>query len=172
MKKWLAELMGKSSDEPHTRDDANEARRLRLELAERDETIARLRGELERHQRLTNASVADRTRAQVEQLASGIAVPLSQLFTQIHLLGEGQSVRPQDLSTVAQRLIVALADNGLALEGQIGEAVPFDPNRHEPLSADQAPRPGQSVVIRFPGVVYEGRLLHKASVEIVPESST
>ncbi len=167
MKKWLAELIGKSSNESHTPDDANEAQRLRLELAERDETITLLRRELERHRRMTGASVAGRTQAQVEQLVSGIAAPLSQLSTQIHLLAKGQAVQSRDMSAVAQRLVAALVDNGLVLEGQIGEVVPFDPDRHEPLNADQMLQPGQSVVVRFCGVSYRGRLLHKASVEIV-----
>jgi molecular chaperone GrpE (heat shock protein) len=69
--------------------------------------------------------------------------------------------------TVARRLVRALEDNGLTVEGSVGERVPFDPDHHEPLSADVSLQAGQMVVVRFVGVAYRGKLLRKAGVEQV-----
>jgi molecular chaperone GrpE (heat shock protein) len=139
---------------------------LRLDLAEQERLAARLRKDLERQRSGASNHVTEAVHAQVEQLLADAATPVAQLRTQTHLLeAEGRPVQAKDVLAVAKRLVRTLEDHGLAYEGSVGETVPFDPNRHEPLSADASPRPGQMVVVRFVGVGYRGKLLRKAGVE-------
>lgn len=51
--------------------------------------------------------------------------------------------------------------------GQIGETVPFDPQRHTPHGG--APTLDQLVRIRCPGSQWRDRLLRRAEVEVLPE---
>jgi molecular chaperone GrpE (heat shock protein) len=120
---------------------------------------------LERQRGGESARVAEAVQEQVERLLSDAAAPVTQLLTQAHLLEvEGKPVQAKDVLAVAKRLVRALEDNGLTLEGSVGETVPFDPNRHEPLSGDAALMPGEAVVVRFVGVSYQGRVIRKAGV--------
>ena len=144
-----------------------EAQNLRLELKERERVVANLKGELERQRSGASDRVAEAVQAQVEQLLADAAAPVAQLLTQTHLLEvEGKPVQAKDVLAIAKRLVRTLEDNGLTPEGSVGETVPFDPNRHEPLSADTSLKPGQPVTLRFVGVTYQGKLLRKAGVEI------
>jgi molecular chaperone GrpE (heat shock protein) len=87
------------------------------------------------------------------------------LLTQAHLLKvEGRPVQANDILAVATRLVRVLQDQGLAVEGGVGESVEFDPNRHEVLSAEEKISPGEAVIIRLVGVSYQGKLLRKAGV--------
>jgi len=143
-----------------------EAQRLRLDLAEREQTSARLRQELARQRGGADARVTEAVQAQIERLLSDLSTPVAQLLTQAHLLEEeGKPVHAKDVLTVAKRLVRTLEDNGLTLEGRVGERVPFDPDHHEPLSADVSLEVGQTVTVRFVGVAYQGKVLRKAGVE-------
>jgi molecular chaperone GrpE (heat shock protein) len=142
-----------------------EAQSLRLDLEEQERLAANLREELTHQRAVASARVAEAVQAQVAGLLSDAATPIAQLLTQAHLLEvEGKPVQAGDVLAVAKRLVRTLEDNGLDLEGQVGQRVSFDPNRHEPLSADASPAPGQPVVVRFVGVAYQGQLLRKAGV--------
>ena len=139
---------------------------LRLDVAEQEQLTARLRKELERQRNGAATHVTEAVQAQVEQLLADAATPVAQLLTQAHLLeAEGRPVQAKDVVAVAKRLVRTLEDHGLAYEGNVGKTIPFDPDRHELLSADASPRPGQTVVVRFVGVGYRGKLLRKAGVE-------
>jgi molecular chaperone GrpE (heat shock protein) len=143
-----------------------EVQRLRLDLAEQEQLAAKMKEELERQRSSSSAHVSEAVYAQVEQLLSDVATPVAQLLTQAHLLEvEGKPVQAKDVLAVAKRLVRTLEDNGLTLEGRVGESVPFDPDHHEPLSADVSLKAGQMVTVRFVGVAYQGKLLRKAGVE-------
>jgi molecular chaperone GrpE (heat shock protein) len=175
MWKWLAAIFGKRPPEEAATDERTlalerEAQSLRLKLGELEQTAANLKRELERRSSGANARVAEEVQAQVERLLTDAAAPVAQLLTQAHLLEvEGKPVQARDVLAVARRLVRTLEDNGLTLAGSVGETAPFDPNRHEPLSADVSPQPGQPVVVRFVGVAYRGKLLRKAGVEKAEE---
>jgi molecular chaperone GrpE (heat shock protein) len=77
---------------------------------------------------------------------------------------EGKPVQARDVLIVARRLVRVLEDAGLTLEGQVGETIQFDPNRHEPLQSQGGIMPGQAGVVRFVGVGFHGKLLRKAGV--------
>jgi molecular chaperone GrpE (heat shock protein) len=115
------------------------------------------------------ALLLQRTRAQIEALFDDLSAPLVQLFALDHL-AQSKPVQAQDVLAVAQRLNSTLRQHGLVLEGQIGEHLPFDPNRHTPLSTETALVAGQPVTLRFPGVSYQGKLLQKAGVASISET--
>ncbi|MFP4346189.1 MAG: nucleotide exchange factor GrpE [Anaerolineales bacterium] len=172
MRAWLDRLLGKRSDERAAGDQGaeivaleREVQSLRLDLQEQRALAERLKQELERARDSAGTEVAQQVQARIERLLAAAGAPVAQLQTQAHLLEEGQPVRGRDVMAVAQRLVRVLEDQGLTLEGSVGERVPFDPNRHEPLSTGVALQPGQPVIVRFVGIGYQGRLLRKAGVE-------
>lgn len=166
MWKWLAALLGKKPTDERVLELEREVQSLRLELEERDRTVANLKEELARQRRGVNTRVTAEVQAEVERLLSGAATPVAQLLTQAHLLEvEGKPVQARDVLTVAKRLVRTLEASGLTLEGSVGETVLFDPNRHESLSVDTFLTPGQPAVVRFVGVAYQGKLLRRAGVE-------
>jgi molecular chaperone GrpE (heat shock protein) len=166
MPKWLDGLLARLSPDERLLALEREAQDLRLELEERDRLVSNLREELERQRGGTSIRVTESVQAQIEQLLSEAAAPAAQLLTQAHLLEvDGRPVQARDILTVAKRLVRTLEDHGLTPEGSVGQTVPFDPDRHEPLSADAYPDPGQPVVVRFVGVAYRGKLLRKAGIE-------
>ncbi len=144
---------------------AGEVQRLRMDLAERDRTIAALKATVARERDTAAAHVDARVAAVMSPLMEEVAAPVAQLRTQAHLLrDEGKPVRAEDILVVAERLVRALETHGLTTEGKLGATVAFDPNRHAPLSTGAAPRPGDPVVVRFVGVRYQGALVRKAGV--------
>ena len=95
---------------------------------------------------------------------SGTASPLSHLHAQLHLAEQGALPPDAPLKT-ARHLFRALEAWEVQLEGTLGATEPYDPERHMPLRADNEPRTGQPVIVRFAGVVYKGKRLRKAGVE-------
>lgn len=143
------------------RDDAalhlqSEVQALRLELAERDQTIERLMNELSRAR-------ADALNGEAERLRAGIATPLVQLATQSQIDG----VDAASVLAVARSLVRAAEDEGFELIGRVGQVEPYDPTRHEPLG-DPTPSTGEPVVVRFVGLSYGGEMLRAAAVEPTP----
>ncbi len=71
---------------------------------------------------------------------------------------------------VVKRLIRVLEDSGLTLTGSVGETVSFDSNLHDPLSANTSLAPGIPVVVKFVGVLYQGKVIRKAGVELCQDA--
>ena len=140
-----------------------------MTLQERDRMLEHLKGDLEHQRDTTSSNVTEIVQTKLEHVFADAAAPVTQLLTQAHLLEEGKPVQAKDVLSIAKRLVHTLKDNGLSIEGNIGEQVPFDPNRHEPLSTNDSLHPGQTVIIRFVGVAYQAKLLRKAGVQKVEE---
>jgi molecular chaperone GrpE (heat shock protein) len=144
---------------------ASERQSLRLELQERNQLVAQLKQDLDRQRSGASAQLNQAAQAQFEQLLAETAGPVAQLVTQAHLLEvEGKPVSARDVLVVARRLVRILEDHGLTLEGQVGETVQFDPNRHEPLQSQVTLTANQEVTVRFVGAAFHGKLLRKAGV--------
>jgi molecular chaperone GrpE (heat shock protein) len=173
---WLRKWLGKASPGKLPEGERllaleREAQMLRLELTEREKILANLEATVERQRNDESRRINETVQAQIERLVSEAATPLTQLLTQAHLLEvAGKPLQAKDVLAVAKRLIRVLEESGLKLESAIGEALPFDPNRHEPLSADTIIKLDQTVTIRFAGVSYRGKLLRKAKVELCPDA--
>jgi molecular chaperone GrpE (heat shock protein) len=165
---WLNRLLGRD-DRPADAERLlalqREAQELRLQLEERMGQLSRLREERERERSAEEERLAQAVQEKVGRLLAEAAGPVAQVLTQAHLLGEdGRPVQARDVVAVARRLVRVLEDEGLTVEGQVGERAAFDPDRHAQLGGDVLTR-GQAVVVRFVGVSYRGRLLRKAGVE-------
>jgi molecular chaperone GrpE (heat shock protein) len=142
-----------------------EAQALRLELQECNRFIAELKADYKRLIREASEAVSAGMQSFTLGLLANAAAPVAQLLTQAHLLEvEGKPLQARDVLAVARRLVRLLEDLGLTPAGRIGETVAFDPDRHEPLGGDFAPRPGQPVVVRLVGISCQGRVLCKAGV--------
>ena len=143
---------------------------LRLELSQAQETIQRLQKELERQRASGEALLSEKNQAQIAALLDELSAPVVQIVT-LEALAQEKPVQSGDVLAVTRRLVNALCQAGLVLEGQIGEQQPYDPNRHSPLSAETALNVGQHIVIRLPGASFKGKLLQKAGVSARPEQT-
>jgi molecular chaperone GrpE (heat shock protein) len=143
-----------------------EAQALRLDLAERERTIAVLSADLERARKATQDRTTTEVDARFQRLLADLAAPLVQIATQVHLVEvEQRPVAANDILAIARRLLRTLEDHGLRLDGPVGAAAPFDPAHHELLAGGAAPTPGEPIVIRFAGTSYRDIVLRKAGVE-------
>src|SRR5262245_16425470 len=171
MLKWLRQAFGSPSEaEPEADNHAlalqREAQGLRLEMEERERLLGSLRSELERQRNGESLRIAEAVQSRIEKLMIDVAAPVAQLLTQAHLVEiEGKPLQVKDVLVVAKRLVRSLEDEGLKLEGGVGETTSFDPNRHELLGGEAALTRGKAVVVRFAGVSYRGRLIRKAGVD-------
>ncbi|MFI0484039.1 hypothetical protein [Actinomadura sp. 9N215] len=145
-----------------------ELREARLDLAACERAAERTRTELARARDTAGRDARQRSRADMEQLVAAISTPLAQLMTQAHLHRTGTAeVRAGDVLDVANRLVRGLREAGVDAVGEPGAVEPFDPSRHDPLSAAATGTvaAGRPVVVRVPGLLYEGRIVRKAGVE-------
>jgi hypothetical protein len=143
-----------------------EAQALRLELAEREATIARLEADLQRERDTEVTRTETRARAEVERLLAGSATPLVQLATQTQLAKTPHgSVDAASVLAVARALVRDFEDEGVEFLGRAGATEPYDPARHEPLGDGPLPEPGGPVVVRIVGLASRGAVIHRAGVE-------
>lgn len=141
-------------------------REARLEMAQRDRSIERLRAEVGRVRDAAGEDARERGQANVERLVVVIGAPLVQFMTQAHLHRTGtHEVRVGDVLDVATRLVRSLREVGVDMVGNVDEAEPYDPDRHDPLSTLAAPMAGEAIVVRMVGLSYHGRVVRKAGVE-------
>ncbi len=168
---WIKRLMGDDTsspaDEPppsgDTLDLHREVQSLRLELAERDARIAALEKEADPGR--SSERVDGMVEGRLARWLENAAAPASQLTTQAHLLEvEDKPVQARDVLAVARQLVRVLEDAGLSFEGEVGEVVDFDPDRHRPLGQASLAR-GDRARIRFVAVRLGERVIHKAGVD-------
>ena len=144
----------------------SEVQKLKIEIQERDKTLARLKDDLSREREARTTQVAESIRDSMEKLMVNAASPVSQLVTQAHLLeSQDKPVQARDVISVSKRLIRVFEDAGMKTEGSIGEIASFDPNYHAPLAGDASIKIGDRVIIRLTGVSFNGRIIRKAGVE-------
>lgn len=138
---------------------------LQLELVARDRQLATFRDELERERSRSTTRITGAMQAQIEQVLTDLAAPISQLLTQTYLLEvENQPVQAKGVLITAKQLVRVLEEYGLALRGEVGQVVPYDPNTHQPLSDKVELVPGEPVVIKFSGMSYAGKMIRRAGV--------
>lgn len=138
----------------------------RLELEARERALRALTGELEMLRARQGEQVRESAGAQLEAVLRDAAAPAVQFVTQAYLLEQqGKPVQARDILNVARRLLRALEKHGLTIEGQPGDVVAFDPDRHSLLSAESGATAGQPVTVRVPGASLGGKLLARAAVE-------
>ena len=164
---WFRKLRSPGEGDERLLRLESELQQARLELAERDSSIARLRSEAAAARGSVGTEAQRLTRAEVERFVGSMAVPLTQFLTQAHLHDTGTAeVRVGSVIDVGKRLMRVLGDVGVEPIGAIGEAEPFDPDRHDALSASAAPEAGQPVVVRVVGLSFHDQVLRKAGIEL------
>ncbi len=152
----------RSESEAQSLEEQSEVQSLRLELAERDARIAALGKQADPGRSSARADSAAHDR--IKRWLESAAAPASQLKTQAHLVQvEKKPVRARDVLAVARQLLRVLEDAGMAFEGEVGDVVAFDPDRHRPLGEASLSR-GDRVRIRFVAVKLGERVIHKAGV--------
>ncbi|GAA2107298.1 hypothetical protein GCM10009802_02250 [Streptomyces synnematoformans] len=140
----------------------------RLALAERDQSVRRLRADLDRARDASGDEAVRQGHARVEELVEAMGAALVQLATQAQLHRNGTvEVRADDVVAVGARLMRSLSAAGVDTLGTLDEEVAFDPGRHDPLSMSSAPEAGARVRIRVVGLRYRDRVLRRAGVEPV-----
>jgi molecular chaperone GrpE (heat shock protein) len=144
----------------------SEIQTLRLNIADRDLTISKLRIEGDRQRQNEESKQAIALQTQQEQLFTDLSTPIAQLLTQIHLLEvESKPIQAKDVLTIVKRILRLVEEYGLSASGTIGETVPFDPNIHQPLNSSVTIGNGQLVTIRIPAIAYQNKVLRAAGVE-------
>lgn len=154
------------SDDAETLAQRSQLHSLQLELAQRDQQIANLQDELERLRTRQERLLHDTLQTRLGATLSALAAPAVQIATQDYLAGQGAEIQARDVLAVARRMLRELARAGLEWEGTLGGCVPYDPTRHTLSGGDMNIQPGQPVIVRFVGAAFEGRILHKAVVEV------
>lgn len=144
----------------------SELQHLRLNLEHANQQINQAQAELKRQGREEAAALQSHLAAQLVDLLTPLATPLTQLLTQQHLIEqEGKALATKDLLATSRRLWQGLAPTGMAALESIDAVVPFDPDRHQPLSQGAPIAPGETVRVRIPGLLLKGRVLKAAAVE-------
>ena len=123
---WLRHLFGEtklalvpagSASEERNLALEREAQTLRLELAEQEQLIGRLKSDLDRHRAGESQRVDSVVDAGWERLIADAATPLVQLMTQAHLLDvAGKPVQAADVLAVAKRLMRVFETAGVTWE--------------------------------------------------------
>lgn len=145
---------------------------LKLELAEREQTIVVLNQRLEKQRTNENRLAVEKARTKTESLMAEASTPAAQLLTLAHLSeSAGKTLQARDVLMVAMRLVHALENHGLIAGDKIGEVVAFEPDQHEPLAQAGGFKPGDPVQIRFSSIAFEGKLLRKAGVSAIQKSN-
>jgi molecular chaperone GrpE (heat shock protein) len=146
----------------------SEIKALQLDLHDREKKIELLSQELERARLNQKDLLKENGTAVLEDLYTNLAPVIVQLVTQNYLVNQkNKAIQSRDILLITDRLIRALEMNGLMLQGQPGQSVHFDPNLHIPLSTASSFQAGQTVIVRFVGISYQGKIIRKAGVEML-----
>jgi molecular chaperone GrpE (heat shock protein) len=165
---WIKSLFVHDAGEREISKLKREIQGLRLELEECDRKVKEIKDLFEYKREGSASQITESVQLKMEQLLSELATPIAQIMTQAHLVDVGkESVAAVDVIVLVKRMVRVLEDHGMKLEGQVGDVVPFDPDQHEPLSAEVSIVRGEQVVVRFRGISHKGVLLRKAGIEKV-----
>jgi len=175
MKNWFETIFSSQKEpaqedvptpEPEIHLLQNQLQNLRIELdvVQKQSDIYRQEAERLRirQQEMVDLNLESRT----EALFTEVSAPASQLITQMDLFeNQAKPVQIKDILLVVKRVLRVFERNGMVFEGKPGEEVIFDPNRHTPISPEKSIVAGQTAIVRFSGVSYQGKILYKAIVE-------
>ncbi|MFM9073569.1 MAG: hypothetical protein ACKOOC_09240 [Cyanobium sp.] len=171
LRQWLTHLLHPSAAEEQARRLAaeSELQSVRIDLAHANQQILQAGAERGRQGQEEAAAIENHLAIQLEELLTSLATPLTQLLTQQHLIErEGKELGTKDLLATSRRIWQGLAPFGVEVLESIGEVVPYDPDRHLPLSQGSMVGAGTPVRVRIPGLLLKGRVLKSAAVEPLP----
>ena len=134
---------------------------LHIELAQRNEEIARLRKEYTLQREQSRAQSLRAAGEAVEGIVRQCASPLAVFSAMQARHREHGDLNPSDLFQVASSFQNILTERGLEQIGTVGEQQPYDPALHQILDGT-TPQVGKLVQIRFVGFRFNGKLIAKA----------
>lgn len=136
---------------------------LRLDVQERDERIAAMRGEYEQLEVSKEHSTASAGEEELTALLKKLSGPLSNIAVLRDAATAGEDVKVDDLLQLIASLEKVLTRAGLEVIGRSGEASHFDPAVHQRMSGGSV-SDGVPVKIEVPGYRMGERVLQKALV--------
>jgi molecular chaperone GrpE (heat shock protein) len=141
-------------------------RELELTIIEQDKLINTLKNDVERLNRTHSEQLTEATNADRETFAKSLAPSISQLET-LRLLSEikQKSVPSENIFKVVSRLINSLKTYGIIIDQEVGSIEEFNPARHNPISQSEHYPENTPVEIKFCGISFDGKNIHKAIVE-------
>jgi molecular chaperone GrpE (heat shock protein) len=101
----------------------------------------------------------------MEDLFTALAAPASQLRVQAFLMNGGKELTGQSVMALAGQFVTLVERAGLEPVGSIGDRVEYDPALHQPLSAQASILDRESVIIKFVGYTYRGRVIRRCLVQ-------
>jgi len=147
-------------------ENGRDAAGLRIELAERNEEIARLRKEFVLQREQSRAQSERAAGDAVEGIVRQCAAPLAAISAMQARHHEHGDLNPSDLFQVVSSFQSILAERGLEQIGAVGEQHPYDWALHQMLDGT-TPQVDQPVQIRFVGFRFNGKLIAKAQAGAV-----
>ncbi|ACF46349.1 hypothetical protein Paes_1324 [Prosthecochloris aestuarii DSM 271] len=139
---------------------------LHIELAQRNEEIARLRKEYALQREQSRAQCLRAEGDAIEGIVRQCAAPLAAFSAMQARHREHGDLNPSDLFQVASSFQNILAERGLEQISVVGEQQPYDPAFHQMLDGT-TPQVGELVQIRFVGFRFNGKLIAKAQAGAV-----
>ena len=134
-------------------------------MEDKDRLLKTAQTDLVLEKRRASETSSQRIESRLDNLFGDLAGPIAQLMTQENLLVvQRKELQANDVLTVAKQLIASLCKYGLNIEEQIGQILPFDHNRHAPLSLDESILQSQAVTVKMVGLSYKGRVIRRAMV--------
>ncbi len=113
---------------------------------------------------------AAETEAQLaRRLFRAVQMAAVQLPTMRRRLDEGADLQARDVMDIAWGFVDGLQNLGFERIGTVGETTRFDPALHAP-AGDEDLRPGDEVVVAFPGYRYGGDVIRHAMVRPIDEA--
>lgn len=138
---------------------------LHLTVTEQQRQIRQLKQEIGRLRSSAHQELQEIVDAKMENLLQAIATPVTQLFTQAHLLKQNKPVAATDIMSVAMRLLHTLQDIELEVIGNVGDTMQYDMNVHDVL-VGEPPVEGTPVVIKFVGIKRRQKIVRKVGVAL------
>ena len=162
----LAALLGRDTQEGLPADAVGLRSRvatLEMDLAERDERIAKMKQEYEQLQVAKERVSEEAGGEELERFFKKAAAPLSNLAALTGAARAGHEIEVRDVLQLVESLAKVFARAGLEQVGAAGERVSFDTDLHQRMSGGSVAA-GKEVKICVPGYRIENRVLLKAMV--------
>jgi len=149
--------------------------RARAQVKERQIEIARLRSLITRRQDYPQHELSDVELSTKEDMFADLSTAVSLLMAAKSEYDRQErhfTAEESDVIRISASLISVLEDHGMEVYGDPDELVPFDPDKHCPLSDSTNLQIGDLVILRLPGISHCTKVILPAYVEAKSEYST
>jgi molecular chaperone GrpE len=148
---------------PNESDLHSQLASLKMDLADRDDQMQRLRDEFGRERQQKETAISSSVSSEIEQFSKKLAPLLSQLETMRSLHEQGRDIKIEDLLKLLGKMEKVVLSSGLEPIGTVGERSRFDSHLHQRMSGGDV-SDGDPVRVRFVGYRFKDNILTKAMV--------